>query len=424
MYNNRIIDKTLGTYLEALPAILIEGAKAVGKTETCSKLAKTIYSMDNEASRLLLKGDPTTILRAERPVLIDEWQLAPDLWSFVRHEVDNGLPEGSILFTGSSIKVNSRIHSGAGRIIRMKMRPYSVEERKMSNEYIRVSDFIKNPDLENISGKTDVTITQYMDEIFRSGFPGIRQKNEVARNLLLRDYITNIIDHEFSENGFVIKKPQSLLAWMKAYAASVGTTTSFQTIINTAMSQNTEAPSRPTANSYREALEILYIIDEVEPFLAIGKLYPNLAKSTKHFMLDPAVALSLLGVNREQLETYQVPKHIGKFNQTFIGQLIESLVYQSLVVYADANDAELSHFRDSRGTKEIDFIIQKGNTLLIFEVKANPDAKDKYVEHLNWFEETVKEEFKVVKILLNTGPYAYTRDSDHVHVIPIAMLGS
>lgn len=116
-----------------------------------------------------------------------------------------------------------------------------------------------------------------------------------------------------------------------------------------------------------------------------------------------AIALKLLGINREQLETYQVPKHVGKFNQTLIGQLLESLVYQSLVVYADADNAKLSQFRNHRGTQEIDFILQKGKSLILFEVKADPEAKDKYVRHLNWFENLVKDEFDVTKVLLNTG---------------------
>ena len=423
MYEKRIIDESLKSYFEDLPAILIEGAKAVGKTETCSHLAKTVFSLDNEATRMLLKGDPEIILREEHPIVLDEWQLLPEIWTFVRHQVDKGLPAGSVLFTGSSIKVNSRIHSGAGRIVRMKMRPYSIEERKMSDEYIRISHLFNGSNTDKINGKTDKNITHYLDEIFKSGFPGIRNKAERTRKLLLSSYTTNIVEHEFSENGFTVKKPESLLAWMKAYAASIGTTTNFQTIIDAAMANNSEAPSRPTANNYREALKILYIIDEVQPFLAIGKLYPNLAKAPKHFMLDPAIALSLLGVSREQLETYKVPKHVGKFNQTLIGQLLESLVYQSLIVYADANDAQLYHFRDAKGTREIDFILQKGNALILFEVKADPDAKDQYVEHLNWFEDTVKDEFQVTKVLLNTGPYAYTRESDGVHVIPIAMLG-
>ncbi|AEB74190.1 ATP-binding protein [Lentilactobacillus buchneri] len=422
VYEKRIIDEPLKRNLMELPAILVEGAKAVGKTETCLQLAKTIYSLDNETMRLMLKGDPDVILRDEKPVLLDEWQLAPELWSFVRHQVDSGLPNGSVLFTGSSIRVNSRIHSGAGRIIRMKLRPYTIEERGMSKQYISIQRLFELSKEGKISGQTQNNINDYLDEIFKSGFPGIRLKAPHARDLLLQSYIDNIAEHDFEENGFKIQKPESLLAWLKAYSASIGTTTKFQTIINAAMANSGEAPSKPTAMNYREALEILYIIDEVPPFLAVGKIYSNLAKAPKHYMLDPAIALKLLGVNREQLETYQVPKYVGKFNQTLLGQLLESLVYQSLVVYADANDANLSQFRNHQGTREVDFILQKGKSLILFEVKADPEAKDDYVRHLNWFEDLVKSEFDVTKVLLNTSQFAYTRQ-DRVHVLPIAMLG-
>jgi predicted AAA+ superfamily ATPase len=126
MYTKRIIDSVLKEYLTELPAILIEGAKAVGKTMTCSHLSKTVFSLDNSPTRLLLTSAPETILNSDPPVLIDEWQLAPELWSYIRHKIDDGLKPGSVLFTGSSIKVNSRIHSGAGRIIRMTLRPDNV----------------------------------------------------------------------------------------------------------------------------------------------------------------------------------------------------------------------------------------------------------------------------------------------------------
>nr|WP_203630430.1 DUF4143 domain-containing protein [Lentilactobacillus fungorum] len=361
-------------------------------------------------------------MKDEKPVLLDEWQLAPELWSFVRHQVDGGLPSGSVLFTGSSIRVNSRIHSGAGRIIRMKLRPYTIEERRMSSQYISIQNLFELSKKDKVSGQTHNNINNYLDEIFKSGFPGIRTKAPHARELLLQSYIDNIIEHDFEENGFKIQKPESLVAWLKAYAAAIGTTTKFQTIISTAMANSGEAPSKPTAMSYREALEILYIIDEIPPFLAAGKIYPNLAKAPKHYMLDPAIVLKLLGVNREQLETYQIPKYVGKFNQTLIGQLLESLVYQSLVVYADANDVKLSQFRNHQGTRKIDFILQRGKSLVLFEVKADPEAKDSYVRHLNWFENLVKDEFNVTKVLLNTGHFAYTRQ-DRVHVLPIAMLG-
>ena len=423
MYEKRLIDSILKEYVDELPAILLEGAKAVGKTETCKQLASTEYRMDNAAQRELLQNNPDIILQNSKPVLIDEWQLAPSLWSYVRHAVDDGLPNGSVLFTGSSIRVNSRVHSGAGRIIRLKLRPYSIEERNLSDSYIRIEDLFNFDSKATVNGETDKTLVDYLDEIYRSGFPGIRNKSERTRKVLLKSYVTNIAEHEFEENGFKILNPHSLLAWMRIYAASIGTETKQSTLINAATASDA-IPSAPTVSKYRETLEILDITDEVQPFLPMGKIYGNLAKGTKHFMLDPAIALSLLGVEKDELIDYQVPKYVSKFHQTLTGQLIESFVYQSLVVYADVNDAQLSYYRNSRGTREIDFILQKGHRLILFEVKTNPDVKDSYVRHLNWFEDEIGDEFKVTKVLLNTGRYAYTRREDHVHVIPLALLGA
>lgn len=423
MYEKRLLDKLLKEYITELPAVLLEGAKAVGKTETCMRLAKTEYSMDNISERELIRNNPDIILKKDKPVLIDEWQLEPSLWSYVRHAVDNGLPNNSVLFTGSSIRVNSHIHSGAGRIVRLRLRPYSIEERNLSSNYISVKDLFNNGNITTINGETNQTLIDYLDEIYRSGFPGIRHRPARIRKVLLKSYIQNIVEHEFEENGFKIQRPQDLLAWLRAYAAAIGTETRQQTIIDAAMA-NIELPSRPTINRYREALQILYIVDEVEPFLPMGKLYPNLSKATKHFMLDPAIALMLLGVNEEELTEYKTPKFVSKFHQTLIGQVIESLVYQSLIVYADVNDAKLSYYRNSRGTREIDFILQKGKNLILFEVKTDNEVKDSYVRHMNWFEDEIGDEFKVTKVLLNTGKYAYTRQEDHVHVIPLALLSA
>ena len=423
MYEKRLIDSILKEYVDELPAILLEGAKAVGKTETCKQLASTEYRMDNAAQRELLQNNPDIILQNAKPVLIDEWQLAPSLWSYVRHAVDDGLPNGSVLFTGSSIRVNSRVHSGAGRIIRLKLRPYSIEERNLSDSYIRIADLFNFDSKATVNGETDKTLVDYLDEIYRSGFPGIRNKSERIQKVLLKSYVTNIAEHEFEENGFKILNPHSLLAWMRIYAASIGTETKQSMLINAATASDA-IPSAPTVSKYRKALEILDITDEVQPFLPMGKIYGNLAKGMKHFMLDPAIALSLLGVEKDELIDYQVPKYVSKFHQTLTGQLIESFVYQSLVVYADVNDAQLSYYRNSRGTREIDFILQKGQRLILFEVKTNPDVKDAYVRHLNWFEDEIGDEFKVTKVLLNTGRYAYTRQEDHVHVIPLALLGA
>lgn len=421
-YEPRIIDKPLTENFKELPAILIEGAKVVGKTVTASRLAKTVMSLDNPQIKMLLQNNPASLLSAPKPVLIDEWQLEPELWSFVRHQVDDGLANESILFTGSSIRVDVRIHSGTGRIVRMKMRPYSIQERNMVNQYISVNKLLNDPTYQ-ATGINDKKLDDYLDEIFRSGFPGIRKRSAKARELLIRDYVNNIIQHDFEENGFAIRKPTTLRTWMKSFAGAIATTTSYKKIIDTAMANNERTPSRPTADFFREALKILYIIDDVPAFIGMDKLFPTLTKAPKHFMLDPAIAMNLLDVTKDQLTNFDVNKHVGKINSDMIGQLMESLVYQSLIVYADALDAHLTHFRDSKGRHEINFILQKGRKLVLFEVKANPNVKNSYVKHLNWFEEKVKEEYQVSKVLLNTGQVAYQRQDDHVQVVPIAMLG-
>lgn len=421
-YEPRIIDKPLAENFNDLPAILIEGAKAVGKTATASRLANTIMSLDNPQIKMLLQNNPDAIMTAKKPVLIDEWQLEPELWSYVRHQIDDGLKEGSILFTGSSIRVNSRIHSGAGRIVRMKMRPYSVQERQMSDQYISVNKLLSGSNYQ-ASGFSNKTLDDYLDEIFKSGFPGIRNKKKKARQLLIRDYVNNIIQHGFEENGFVVKEPETLRSWMKAYAAATATTTSYKKIMETAMANSELSPSRPTADFFKEALQILCVIDDIPSFIGMGWIFPALSKSPKHFMLDPAVMMSLLDVTKDQLTDFEVDKHIGKINSDMIGQLMENLVYQSLVVYADALDAHLCHFRDSKGRHEIDFILQKGRNLVLFEVKTNPNVKDSYVKHLNWFDDLAKDEYSISKVLLNTGQVAYQRQEDKVQVVPIAMLG-
>lgn len=421
-YNPRIIDAPLREDFKELPAILIEGAKAVGKTATASQIARTTFNLDNPQIRMLLENNPDMIVSSQKPVLIDEWQLEPNLWSYVRHQVDQGMPNSSILFTGSSVRVNSRIHSGAGRIVRMKMRPYSVQERNMSEQYVSVKRLLEEPDYK-ASGISKMTLNDYLDEIFRSGFPGIRDKSPKARELLIRDYVNNIIQHDFEENGFSIKEPQLLRAWMRAYAAAIGTTTNYKKIIETAMANSGQAPSRPTADFFREALKILFIIDDVPAFIGIGKLFPALSKAPKHFMLDPAIAMNLLEIDKSQLTDLNVDKHVGKINSDMIGQIIESLVYQSLIVYADALDAHLYHFRDSKGRHEIDFILQKGKKLVLFEVKTSPNVRDSYVRHLNWFDDLAGDEYQISKVLLNTGQVSYRREEDKVQVVPIAMLG-
>jgi predicted AAA+ superfamily ATPase len=421
-YKNRLVDKLLSAYLEGLPAVLIEGGKAVGKTETATQFAKTILDMTDRTTRELYSIEPSLALTKARPVLIDEWQNVPELWSVTRRAIDNGLGEGSVIFTGSSLKTQSDLHTGAGRIVRMKMRPFSIEERGMSDSYIRMSDMLK-PDFEMAETTvTNKTISDYLDEIYRSGFPGIRERNEIAREALIDGYIENLINKEFAENGFAIRKPNILRLWLRGYAAAISTSTTINAISQIAQTFANEEMTKSTIKGYREALEALGIIEEVPAWLPAGKTNAQLRKANEHFLIDPALATTLLGVEKEHIERYKLPEKVTKFTTTFLGQLLESFVYQSLATYAEINRAQISYLRSANGSKEIDFIVQKGYTILLFEVKASAEITSDDVENLNWFEEEFGEEFRVVKNIVYAGKIATTLEGG-INQIPIAMLG-
>jgi predicted AAA+ superfamily ATPase len=419
-YHRRLIDDFLDENFKELPVILIEGAKGVGKTATARNHSKTMFALDNSIVRQELESDLQMIDDAEKPLLIDEWQFSPDVWNHVRRMVDEGLADESILFTGSSIKVNKGVHSGAGRFVFVTLRPLSIEEVYSPEERISIRSLLDKP--RRISGETQKTLKDYLDDSFASSMPGIRELSELKRELVLDGYVDNIINHEFNENGFRVIKPNELRAWLRAYSASMGTVTSFASILEMSGSEQIVPLSKPTANEYRQALEILFLIEEIPQFLWEGGIKKNLSSSPKHFVFDTGIALRLLGLQRQDIYSYKAPEKVKNFGDDFVGQILENLSYQSLKVYSEILKGELSHFRTKSGDHEIDFVLRIKNKVILFEIKANPSVKEEYVKHLNWLEKQLLDEFEVVKVILNTGNRAYTRQEDGVHVVPLGML--
>jgi len=421
-YKPRLIDKVLEEYIPYAPVTLVEGAKDVGKTESCKRLSNSVFELDDLAQRSAVNANYGVVLQTSKPVLIDEWQFIKPLWNFLRRSVDNGLEQGSVILTGSNPKFNNDLHSGSGRIIRFKMRPFSIEEREMSKEYISLKKLFDKTSYKSLYIQTDLNINDYLDEIYLSGFPGIRDKPKKIINRLLTEYSENIVTHEFEENGIMIKKPASLMAWLKSYASVVATPAAYQTILDISMNNNLETPNRVTANFYKEALEMLNIVEEVPSWLAMGKITQNLSKTPKHFLVDPALVVSLLNISKEDLLFVPISKQIGKYNKSLFGQVFESFIYQSLRVYCDVNEFELSHLRSSDGKKEIDFIVQNGRKLIAIEVKAKQDIDYNDIKHLEWFEGEIGDEYQLTKVVIYTGNIAYINEYN-VFVIPAGLLG-
>ena len=425
MYQKRIIDSQLEYFMKSRYALLVEGAKGTGKTTTCVQLTEQQFHLDKPMERSAVEAANHAILfEGNGNVLIDEWQFLPDVWNSVRRKVDEGTFDGTIFLTGSSPSLQPWVHSGSGRILRFKMRPLSIEERGIETPRVRISDLLKFPNEDDFLGKTTIKLDDYLDEIYRSGFPGIRSlEDEVLRERSLDSYIDNIVHHDFGENSIIIRKPSALKAWLRAYSGATATTANSKTIANAAFSDNEESLAKDTLQSYRELLKGIGITEEVEAWLPLGQLFSNLGKTSKHFLVDPALAVRLLDISQQNLLLgRRLPKTIGKLTKTLLGQLFESLVYQSLATYADVNNAKIYHLRLRAGEKEVDFIIQKKDLLIAVEVKLKAAVDDKDVSNLNWFEQRIGDEYDVVKLIITTGEYSYRR-KDGVIVCPLALLG-
>lgn len=158
--------------LPQLPAISLEGPKGVGKTETARRRAETIHELDDPAQRSIVEADPSRVLSGDPPLLIDEWQRVPAVWDVVRRAVDAGCPPSRFLLTGSASPADAPSHSGAGRIVTVRMRPLSLAERNLARPTVSLGDLLigKRPTLD---GKSEAGLQEYVDEIVQSGLSGL-----------------------------------------------------------------------------------------------------------------------------------------------------------------------------------------------------------------------------------------------------------
>jgi len=426
-YKERLLDPVIKTHFAQLPALSIDGAKAVGKTATASRYANHILHIDRDDGEDIIQGGFEVLKAQQRPLLIDEWQRYPRSWDYVRRLVDEDYSPGQFLLTGSAIPRGAQTHSGAGRIVRFRMRPMSLQERGLQDPTVSLKDLLNNS-IDRVSGSTSINLTDYIEEIISSGFPGIRELPGPSRELALDSYIRNLTEREFQEAGTFVRKPTILNNWLKAYGAATSSTASYETILAASTPGEANKPSSKTTLSYRDTLDSLWMTDRVPAWAPSGNHLTALSKSPKHFLADPALSARLLRIDAQQLIRgtrhpliKAVPdKRVRK--EGAIGRFFEALVALSLQTYAMVNNAELSHFRTVNGNREIDFIIEGDNAIVAAEVKSSASADSDDVKHLNWLAEKYSD-YNIVRIIITTGQNAYTRP-DGVHVIPAALLGA
>lgn len=420
-YLRRVVDGELDELLPALPAISLEGAKGVGKTETALQRAATVYRLDDPAQQAIAEADPQQLLRGERPILLDEWQRVPAIWDAVRRAVDDGAEPGSFLLTGSASPVRPPTHSGAGRVVTVRMRPLSFAERGLEDPTVSLKTLLEG-DQADVQGKTEVTLADYTHEIVTSGFPGLRGLTNRPLRAQLDGYLDRIVDTDFGELGQIVRRPQSLRRWMTAYAAATATTATYETIRDAATPGEGDKPAKSTTIPYRDTLERLWIVDAVPAWLPTHNPIARLTRSPKHHLVDPALATRLMGIGTDALLKGEETGPPVPRQGTLLGHLFESLVTLSVRAYAQTAEATVRHMRTDGGKREIDLIVERDDQrILAIEVKLSRTVDDHDVRHLLWLREKLGNELLDV-VVITTGIHAYRR-RDGIAVVPAALLG-
>ena len=420
-YHRRIIDDELDEILGLLPAVVLEGPRGVGKTATAERRAKTAWYLDDPAHRAIVEADPSHVLHGEPPTLIDEWQRVPAVWDAVRRAVDRGAKPGSFLLTGSAAPIISPAHSGAGRIVQLRMRPMSLPERGVTTPTVSLKTLLSGT-AAAVTGTSSLLLTDYLQELVATGFPAIRRLSGRALRLQLDSYLLRIIDRDMEEQGVAVRRRDSLHRWLAAYAAATGTTASFEKIRDAATAGQGDKPAKTTTQPYRDVLERLWLLDELAAWSPTRNRLQRLSLSPKHYLADPGLAVRLLGLDATALLSGNTPETIVHRDGALLGALFEALVVLGIRVCAAAAEARVYHFRQHSGRHEVDCIVEREDgRVLAIEVKLRAAIGDEDVHNLLWLREQLGSDL-IDAVVINTGPAAYRR-TDGIAVVPAALLG-
>ena len=418
-YLPRIADKLLEDRLNAKGAVLIEGPKWCGKTTTAKQMANSFISMDKpdmtNQYKKMAELSPSTLLEGDTPRLIDEWQIAPNLWNAVRYEVDNRDEFGQFILTGSAVphEFDDSMHTGTGRISRMVMRPMSLYESRESSGEVSLTELFKG---NNISSTNNANLEEISFLICRGGWPksiGLDEKPALFQAI---DYFDAVVSTDISRVDSVKRDKEKAKRLLRSYARHVGTQSPLETLRQDILSNQEDTFNQVTLYSYIDALKKIFVIEDSPAWNPNLRSKTSIRTTETRYFSDPSIATAALGIG---------PKDLIADLET-MGFLFENLCIRDLRIYTDYLDGTVYHYRDKSGL-ECDAVIhlRNGNYGLI-EIKLGGDkliedgAKTlKELESKIDTDNMAKPSFMAV--LCAVAPFAYKRE-DGVYVIPITSL--
>jgi len=414
-YIKRVVEDDLIAKMAASGAVLIKGPKSCGKTETASRYAKSVLRMDRDPQvSVIMATNPQLLLEGETPRLIDEWQEQPEIWNYVRHEVDKRKLKGLFILTGSANPPeHARLHSGAGRFTVLQMDTMTWLELGYSSGTVKMSDLLLGNDINYY--EPGISLESIIERICVGGWPTLI--NEDYKNALNmnRGYIDLLCEVDMSQVSGVKRNPSKVRSLLRSLSRNVATLVDNKTLEKDVKINENGELSRNTLSDYLDALTKLMILYEQPAFNPHIRSSASLRKSPKRHLCDPSLAVAVLGLDKEALL-----KDIK-----YTGFLFESLAIHELNVYAKVNDAVVYHYNDSYGY-EVDAIVQKRKgDYAAFEIKLGVGFIDEAAKNLKRFAENIDTEKmelpKSLNIITGTG-MSYSRP-DGINVISLSALG-
>ena len=417
-YLPRIADKLLTEALESSGAVLIEGPKWCGKTRTAREHANSeLYMQDPDNRNSYIHASntkPSLLLKGDAPRLIDEWQVAPVLWDAVRHEVDLRGEEGQFILTGSAVPILDELitHTGTGRISRIKMRPMSLYESKESNGQISLSNLFSEK--KNIESVSSLKIENIAKAIVRGGWPSAVTARTGVIERRAQDYVEAIVNVDISRVDGVEKNPNKVQALLKSISRNISTEASYETLRKDVDGGENNSLSYPTLLSYINALQRIFVIEDLEAWSPSLRSKTPLRTTPKHHFVDPSIAAASLGINHDQLlhdfKTFEF--------------LFESLCIRDLRIYANSLNGKVFHYRDKTGLECDAIVVLRDGRWGAVEIKLGSFEFDKAAENLI----KVKDKININKMLepsflaiLTGTEFGYSRE-DGIFVLPIGCL--
>ena len=418
-YRPRIIDNKIEEYLGVFGALCIEGPKWCGKTWTSSFHSRSeIYLGDpagNFQNRNLAELSPDLVLQGETPRLIDEWQEVPPLWDAVRFHVDQSSEKGLFILTGSSTPNHKGIlHSGAGRIARIRMRPMSLYESGDSSGMVSLGDLCADRMESVMTG--EVRLTDLIGYILRGGWPASLGLSIKEASLLLRQYLDAIVDDDVYRIDGVKRDTTKIRLLLRSLARNESTTATNRSLKNDVKEKDDEDIDVDTIASYLDIFSRLFLIENQQPFSSKIRSSVRVKQAEKRHFADPSLAAALLGATEEKL--------LGDLNT--LGFLFEALCERDLRIYADAFGGQLYHYQDYQN-REVDAVIQlPGGEWCAFEIKLGANQIDEAAAVLVKLKNDIAKEPggippKVLCVVCGMSNAAYKR-ADGVYVVPITAL--